>query len=94
MLTLDMTYASHKEMADTIARYSSLFGTVTQVKVNPTPSAPTMRPFAMVTMDNRREAERLAVAFGGRTIGRVVVIDLQELEHPSALVPSGAARSP
>jgi hypothetical protein len=94
VLTIDMTHVSHQELADTLARYSSLFGAVTEVKVHPTPSAPTMRPYALITMGSRKEAERLAVAFGGRTIGRVVIVALQELEHTSAPAQGEAARSP
>jgi hypothetical protein len=93
VLTIDMTYASHKELTDMLARYSSLFGTVTQVKVHPTPSPPTMRPFALITMGSRQEAEKLAVAFGGRMIGRAVMVVLQELEHASAPMQGRAAGS-
>ena len=69
---------SDGELAASIRGSCSLFGTVTQVRVYPRPSDPTVRPFALISMVTREEAEMLAAACGGRTLGRAVMLVLQK----------------
>ena len=73
-----MLEASAEELAASIRRSCSLFGIVTKVQVYPEPSDATVRPFALISMAAREEAEMLAAAFGGRTLGRTVMLVLQK----------------
>ena len=77
MLTITLLEGSAEELAAGVRRSCSLFGTVTKVQVYPEPSDPTVRPFALVSMAAREQAEMLAAAFGGRTLGRTVMLVLQ-----------------
>ena len=79
MLTVaTMPEGSAEELAAAVRRSCSLYGTVTKVQVYPEPSNATVRPFALVSMAAREQAEMLAAAFGGRTLGRTVMVVLQE----------------
>ena len=73
-----MQEGSAEELAAAVQRSCALFGTVTKVQVYPEPSDATVRPFALVSMAAREQAEMLAAAFGGRTLGRTVMLVLQE----------------
>ena len=77
MLTITLLEGSTEELAAAVRRSCSLFGTVTKVQVYPEPSDATVRPFALVSMAAREQAEMLAAAFGGRTLGRTVMLVLQ-----------------
>ena len=78
MLTITLLEGSEEELAAAVRRSCSLFGTVTKVQVYPEPSDATVRPFALVSMAAREQAEMLAAAFGGRTLGRTVMLVMQE----------------
>ena len=91
MLTITMLEGSAEELAASVRRSCSLFGTVTKVQVYPEPSDATVRPFALVGMATREQAEMLAAAFGGRTLGRTVMLVLQEPAAGAAL-PRNEAR--
>jgi hypothetical protein len=84
VLTVTIPEGSAEELAASIRRSCSLFGTVTKVQVYPEPSDATVRPFALVSMAAREEAEMLAAACGGRTLGRTVMLMLQK---PAATSP-------
>ena len=88
MLTITVPEASADELAASIRRSCSLFGTVTKVQVYPEPSDATVRPFALISMAARGEAEMLAAAFGGRTLGRTVMLVLQK--PAGTTVPGGS----
>ena len=93
MLTITVLDASADELAASIRRRCSLFGTVTKVQVYPEPSDATVRPFALISMAAREEAEMLAAAFGGRTLGRTVMLVLQKPAGGAAPV-HGAVTGP
>jgi hypothetical protein len=88
VLTITMLEASAEDLAASIRRSCSLFGTVTKVQVYPEPSDAAIRPFALISMAAREEAEMLAAAFGGRTLGRTVMLVLQK--PAGAKAPAGA----
>jgi hypothetical protein len=78
VLTITMQEDSAEDLAASIRRSCSLFGTVTKVQAYPKPSDATVRPFALISMATREQAETLAAAFGGRTLGRTVMLVLQK----------------
>ena len=86
MLTINVSHASNAELIETVTKDCALFGTVRAVKVYATPSNPSLRPYALVAMATREDAERLAAACGGRTMGKSVVVRLQLPETATASV--------
>ena len=73
-----MLEGSAEALAASVRQSCALFGTVTKVQVYPEPSDATIQPFALVSMAAREQAEMLAAAFGGRTLGRTVMLVLQK----------------
>jgi hypothetical protein len=74
----DLARHSDAELADIVAERCSGFGSITRVTVYPARSGGAARPFAIVVMTTRDDAEGLSAAFGGRTVGNAVVIFLEQ----------------
>jgi hypothetical protein len=85
---LPVTATTAEELAASVQRSCSLFGTVTKVQLYPEPTDASVRPFALISMATREEAEMLAAAFGGRTLGRTVMLVLHK---PTSAPPAGNA---
>ncbi|HKA42955.1 MAG TPA: hypothetical protein VKF40_13290 [Burkholderiales bacterium] len=94
MLQMDLA-RSCEELAGEVGERCSALGQVIKVTAYPARSGASARPFAIVSMALRLEAESVAATFGGRTVGNSVVIFLEATAEaavrPAAAPPGTAA---
>ena len=80
VLTVDLARLSEKEVERAIADHCASYGSVTKVSLHLCRNSPLLaRPFAMVSMATPEETEKVACAFGRRTVGNAAVVLLRQL---------------
>ena len=93
MLKLDLARSSEELVGDITERCSTL-GQVMRVSVYRARSKAPARPFAIVSMAQRSDAERVAATLGGRTVGHAVVVFIEPTVDPAPTQLRAAAARP
>jgi DNA-binding NarL/FixJ family response regulator len=81
VLSVDLARLSEKELECTVASLCASYGTVEKVSLHLCRGSPLARPFAMVNMVTPDETERVAAAFGRRTLGNSAIVFLRQSDR-------------
>ena len=81
VLSVDLARLSEKELERAVAGQCSSYGAVKQVSLHLCRGSPLARPFAMVSMMTPDETERIASAFGRRTVGNAAIVFLRQSDR-------------